>query len=121
MDQAARHLQEKEQTVTRRRYQPEQETPVLPKRKVTKGEKMLWVLGGVMILFLSVFIISNQAHIFTTSRAIDNLENKVSDQTKINQQLQVEVTELNAPERIMAYAKKKLGLNLDIKNVKVLP
>ncbi|TCP29084.1 cell division protein FtsL [Scopulibacillus darangshiensis] len=119
MNQTARHLTEGEQVVTRRHYQ--QETPVLPKRTVTKGEKLLWSIGALVVMVLAILIVSNQAKLFSASSDISGLENKLDTQSKVNHQLKVEVTELAAPERIIQYAKDKLGLKLDVKNVKVLP
>ncbi len=120
MSQTARQLREKE-PVIERHYEPGQDHQALPQRRITAGEKILWSAGGLIILVLAIFIVSNQANLFAHSRDIGQLQEKMDTQSKVNQQLSVQVTELSAPERIISYAKNKLGLKLDVKNVKVLP
>lgn len=120
MSQTARHLREKE-PVIERSYEPRHVQQELPQRRITVGEKVIWSAGFLVVLVLAVFIVSNQAQLFKNSRDIGQLQQKMDKQEKVNQQLNVQVTELSAPERIISFAKNKLGLNLNVKNVKVLP
>ncbi|MTT32010.1 cell division protein FtsL [Terrilactibacillus sp. BCM23-1] len=122
MNLAARHLEEKEQVQPKRssRVQKSAYSEGLPQRRITKGEKILWFGAGMLIVALTLIIVSYQARLFFLNGSIQNLQDKVAGQAKINQQLKVEQTNLSSPERIMKYAKEKLGLNLNIKNVKVI-
>nr|WP_239549038.1 cell division protein FtsL [Scopulibacillus daqui] len=99
-----------------------QATPKVPnKRKITRGEKCLWTIGAVIIFALAITIVSNQAKLYNSSRAASDLQDKLDHQSKINNQLKEQVNQLSSPQRIMTYAKDKLGLKLNINNVKVLP
>ncbi|MFD2616974.1 cell division protein FtsL [Terrilactibacillus laevilacticus] len=122
MNLAVRHLEEKEQVLPKKqsRVQKSANSEGLPQRRITKGEKILWFGAGMLIVALTLIIVSYQARLFFLNGSIQNLQNKVAVQAKINQQLKVEQTNLSSPERIMKYAKEKLGLNLNIKNVKVI-
>lgn len=120
MSQTARHLRVKD-PVIERSYQPLQNPQVLPKKRITVGEKLIWSVSVLVVLILALCIVANQAQLYKSTRDIGQLQQKMDTQSKVNQQLDVEVTKLSAPERIYNYAKNKLGLTLDIKNVKVLP
>ncbi|MFT8361748.1 MAG: cell division protein FtsL [Sporolactobacillus sp.] len=100
--------------------QVRQEPVVLP-RHVTKGEKILWMLAAFIIFGLAMAIVSGQARLFSTSRDIAVLQNKLDNQQKITQQLKSESDSLGSPERIVQFAEKELGLQLNVKNIKVLP
>ncbi|MFC7392454.1 cell division protein FtsL [Scopulibacillus cellulosilyticus] len=121
MNQAARNLNQTDHVVQRERNDQQSVQRVSDKRKITKGEKCLWTMAAFLIFALAITIVSNQAKLYTTTRAASDLQGKIDQQSKINNQLKEQVSQLSSPERIMAYAKDKLGLKLNIKNVKVLP
>ncbi|WP_158077186.1 cell division protein FtsL [Caenibacillus caldisaponilyticus] len=90
-----------------------------PKKRITKGEKLLWSLALVVVMALSLAIISMQARIYIANRAINDAEAKIEKATEENQRLTVEKTKLSDPKRLMEYAKKH-GYSLNINNVKVI-
>lgn len=91
------------------------------KGKVTKGEKVIVAAMMVAILIASVLVVTNYAKVYAQDREITSLQYSVQEQTEYNSSLQLEVSELSAPERIMHYAKEELGMSLDDNKVKVIP
>ncbi|MCO7126291.1 cell division protein FtsL [Sporolactobacillus shoreicorticis] len=99
---------------------PQQEQIVIT-RRITKGEKSLWIVAGMVIFLLALCIVANQAKLYMASQDAASLQSKINDQSKVTQQLKAESDRLSSPERIVRFAEKELGLKLDIKNIKVLP
>ncbi|WP_085524076.1 cell division protein FtsL [Tuberibacillus sp. Marseille-P3662] len=124
MSQVARQLTEEPTRQARHQQksgEQAQTNSVPVKKGVTKGEKVLWAAGVAVIMALAIFIVSSQAMIHATSKDINQLNNKISETAKVNNQLEAKVTKLSAYDRIHRIAKNKLGLDLNDKNVKVLP
>ncbi|GAY76464.1 cell division protein FtsL [Sporolactobacillus inulinus] len=90
-------------------------------RRVTKGEKALWAMAGIMIFVMALLLVANQAKLYIASKDVASLQSKIDEQAKVTQQLKAESDSLSSPERIVHFAEKELGLKLDIENVKVLP
>ncbi|KAA0966605.1 cell division protein FtsL [Sporosarcina sp. ANT_H38] len=109
-------------------YIRELETPVVPRkqpqvrpsRKVfSVGEKFLFVLfATILVLFLTV-ILQGQAQINDTNREVQLLEKDISEITKQNMELSIQVKEKSTYDRIWKKA-KELGLNPNENNVKVV-
>lgn len=91
------------------------------RRLITRGEKFIWSLGMVAVLILSITIVTRQAAIYSVNRDINHLQAQINSEAKVNNQLNVKVTELLAPDRIRKIARDQLGLKLNDKNVQVLP
>lgn len=98
-----------------------QEAQIVITRRVTKGEKSLWIMAGAVIFLLSLCVVANQAKLYMASQDIASLQSKIDNQSKITQQLKADSDSLSSPERIVRFAEKELGLKLDIENIKVLP
>ncbi len=95
-------------------------TIIVEKGKITKGE-MLLLTGLAFVFFIaSILVISNYAMIQSLNRDIHALQTEIDEKTQINENLQLQVTELSEPDRIMSIAKNKLGLTLNEENVKVI-
>ena len=94
-------------------------TVVIRKRKITAGEKILYVMLAIFLFAVSVKIIANQYSLYVLNKEIVTTENAVEEQTKVNNDLNVEISELSRYERIWERA-SKLGLTLDENNVKVV-
>lgn len=92
---------------------------LIPKSKITLGEKILFVACALIFTMISVKIISNQYKLYTMNQEIQKLQTNVTEQVKVNNDLNVEVSELSRYERIWERA-SKLGLKLDENNVKVV-
>ena len=119
MAQPARQLTQREYVRRQRRIENQPEPITLPKRRVTKGEKILWSMAAITLLILSIMIVGKQAHIYENTKAVSDLEQKISTAEKTNKDLQVQVQDLQQPERIINFAKEN-GLKLNTNNVKLV-
>ncbi len=90
------------------------------KFQITRGEKVLYFSTLVGVIFAAYLIISTYAAIYITNNEIHTLEQAVSSQVITNEALQLQVTELSAPDRILQIATETLGMTLNDKNVKVV-
>ena len=99
---------------------PRKQPQVRPSRKVfSVGEKFLFVLfATILVLFLTV-ILQGQAQINDTNREVQLLEKDISEITKQNMELSIQVKEKSTYDRIWKKA-KELGLNPNENNVKVV-
>jgi cell division protein FtsL len=92
---------------------------IIKKSWLTPGEKIIGLAFAGFVCFGSIHIITNQAKIYEVNKDIQVIEAKVSEQQKVNSDLQVQVSELSAYERIYKKA-KEMGLIKDENNVKVV-
>lgn len=101
--------------------QPQQtvQTVVRRKSKISIGELFLLCGLAIMISIVGVKVISNQAAIYKTNNQIQQAEASIQDQTKVNEDLQVQVKELSQYDRLWTKA-EKLGLKRNENNVKVV-
>jgi cell division protein FtsL len=106
--------------VQKQQHEPQQQQSVqkLNKFRITLGEKIILIACGAIIASLAIGIISNSAKLYIESREIQTIETKMEDQTKLNNDLRLQVTELSSPERIRRIAEEELGMKLDSKKVK---
>jgi cell division protein FtsL len=121
MSQSQQHafpLQESEYAIPERHSVEE---PLVRKRRITKGERVLWIAAGFLFFFLAALIITNQARLYHASSQIQNLQNSLSNHEKSVQQLESQADSLSSPDRIVRFAEQNLGLKLNINNIKVLP
>ncbi|RYM07268.1 cell division protein FtsL [Sporolactobacillus sp. THM7-7] len=95
--------------------------PILVRKRLTKGERWLWLFAGFVVFLLALGIVANQARLYMMSRDLQQLESKYDQQSRQLQQLKSEESTLSSPERIARFAEEELGLKLDIDNIKVLP
>ncbi|MDQ0299035.1 cell division protein FtsL [Salibacterium salarium] len=117
MDNLAQQLQrQKQQTETVHTHVQQHQIP----GKISKGEKVIFSAMIIAVLIASVFVVTNYANIYTQEREISNLNQSINEQTEMNRSLELEVSELSSPDRIMYYAKEELGMELDDKQVKVI-
>lgn len=90
------------------------------KKRITAGEKFLYIVFVVAVAVLSVFLLHKQSTIHQTTIEIQEIEKEIATIEKENVGLQVRVNELSTYERIWEKA-KSLGLTLKEENVKVVP
>ncbi|MFD1777795.1 cell division protein FtsL [Fredinandcohnia salidurans] len=104
-------------------YQPNQAPKTRPERRqkfrFSLGEKLLGIIFSVAVIFFAIHIISNQVSIYKTNIEIQQIEASISQQTKTNNDLYVQVQELSEYERLWEKA-RELGLVLNENNVKVV-
>lgn len=118
MSNVAYQLREKQEQNQKRMNKSA--TVIVEKGGITKGETILLSLLAIVFFLASIFVISNYATIQSLNRDVHVLQSDVENKTQTNEDLQLQVTELSDPERIMSIAKEELGLTLNEKNVKVI-
>ncbi|MGC4375539.1 cell division protein FtsL [Fictibacillus sp. Mic-4] len=116
MDNLAHNIQRQQQMKPNTSVQPKIRTEIVKKR-VTKGEKLLWSLAGIMLLVGALFIVSNYAALYKANSKIENLKGKITTESKIVSDLNDKVISLSSKERIYKIAKEK-GMELNEKRVK---
>ncbi|GAA0460566.1 cell division protein FtsL [Alkalibacillus silvisoli] len=108
-----------------RSYQVQQ--PVQPERKkdpqpkptsqpakkpwFTRGEKVLYSIGIVMIAVMAVIVVSFSSSVDSLNRDVQQLNTQVQEVQSQNNSLQAEVQELSNPNRILTIAEEN-GLNI---------
>ncbi|RFU71171.1 cell division protein FtsL [Peribacillus saganii] len=95
------------------------QTVIVHKAKISFGEMTLLLVLALLIAAVGVKIVSNQSAIYDTNKEIQKIEGSIDEQVKINNDLEVQVSELSTYERIWKKA-AELGLMLNENNVKVV-
>ncbi|KAB2337411.1 cell division protein FtsL [Cytobacillus depressus] len=119
MGNLARKLQHEQ------RYEQPKQTVQAPKKVkirsawLSPGEKLLGLLFTGVICFGAVNMVSNQSAIYEINKEIQDTKIAIQEQTKVNGDLEMQVSELSTYERIWEKA-KELGLKLNENNVKVV-
>jgi len=73
---------------------------------ITKGEKILYTIVGVMLLVATYVIVSFASTTDALNRDIQSLEQEISDQQVANEDLLIKVEALSEPARITRIAKE---------------
>jgi cell division protein FtsL len=115
MSSIARKIKEQQQIEQQQTVQ----TVIVHKAKISFGELVLLCVLALAIAFVGVKIVSNQSAIYQTNKEIQQAESSIDNQVKVNNDLQVQVSELSTYERIWKKA-AELGLMLNENNVKVV-
>ncbi|AUJ26778.1 cell division protein FtsL [Virgibacillus dokdonensis] len=86
----------------------EQSVPVKVTKQgwITKGEKIIYSLIGLIIIAASIYMVSFTSSTDSINREMQELENKVKVQQSENDLLKDEINSLSRPERIIDIAKK---------------
>jgi cell division protein FtsL len=100
--------------------QPERTTLPAPKRGITKGEKLLWLITALALLIGAITILTNYATIYSVNKEIQVVESEIQTEEKVIDDLTLQVAELSAPKRIKTIAKEELGMTFNDKNVEVV-
>lgn len=84
---------------------------------LTKGEKIIYALFGVVLIAACIYIVSFSSTTDSLNRELQTLEANVEQQRIENETLMFEKDELSKPERITAIAKEN-GLKIQATKVK---
>lgn len=120
MSLAAQKIRETESPRSYQTSAPNVDVQYAPRKRITKGEKVLWVLGLITILVLCISIVSNAASLYNKSKQVSQLQGEISQMTDVNTGLNTQIAKLSAPQRIIQYAETQLGMTLNVNNVKVV-
>lgn len=119
MGNLARKYQQEQQ------YEQQRHTVKVPQKVKVKnpwlspGEKILGLVFTGIVCFGAVHIVSNQAAIYEINKEIQDTKVSIQEQTKVNGDLEMQISELSTYERIWEKA-KELGLKLNENNVKAV-
>jgi cell division protein FtsL len=91
----------------------------IKKSWLTPGEKIIGVVFAGMVCFGAIHLVSNQSKIYEANKDLQLVQDKITEQEKVNGDLKVQVSELSSYDRIFAKA-KEMGLVKDENNVKVV-
>ena len=94
-------------------------TVVVRKIKISIGELILLCALALMISLVGVKVISNQAAIYQVNKQIQQAEASIQNQSKVNEDLKVQVKELSEYERLWKKA-EEFGFKRNQNNVKVV-
>lgn len=110
-------------------HEHEQEIPETPQRQQSKnrrrkmfspGEKFLYVIFASLFALVSSVLIQREGQLNDVNREVQAISHQIEQTTKQNTELSVQVKEQSTYDIIWERA-KELGLNLNEKNVKVVP
>ena len=87
--------------------------------KITPGEKILAMLFIAIVAFMAIKIVSAQAAIYEVNKDIQDVQNTIQEQSKFNNDLELQVSDLSRYDRIREKAEEQ-GLYLNENNVKVV-
>lgn len=119
MSNLARKIQQEQ------KYQQQTQTVRAPQKIKQKkswlspGEKILGLAFTGIVCFGAVQMVSNQAAIYEVNKEIQQTEQAIQEQTKVNGDLEMQVSELSTYERIKAKA-EEMGLEFSGNNVKAV-
>lgn len=100
---------------------PKQQPNIQKSRKYfSVGEKFLFVLFSIVLVAFSSMIIHTEGQINNMNREVQGLDTTINNTTKQNTELSIQVREKSTYEKVWETAKDR-GLNLNEKNVKVVP
>ncbi len=101
--------------------QPQQtvQTVVVRKTKISIGELVLLCALALMISVVGVKVITNQAAIYQVNKQIQQADASIQEQSKVNEDLTVQVKELSEYERLWKKA-EEFGFTRNENNVKVV-
>lgn len=107
----------------------EQEIPEIPQRQpspkrsrklFSPGEKLLFVIFASLFTLASSVLIQREGQLNDVNREVQAISQQIEQTKKQNTELSVQVKEQSTYDIIWERA-KELGLNLNEKNVKVVP
>lgn len=119
-------LEQRKMTSTHVREHEIPETPqVQPKKGRSRklfspGEKCLFILFASLLVAFSSVILHTEGQLNDVNREVQAIGNQIEEKTKQNTELSIQVQAESTYEKVWEKA-KALGLNLNEKNVKVVP
>ena len=91
----------------------------LKKVKILKGEKILYFLLAFLVVALPLTNVFVKALLSESNIQVEQLKNKITKQTNLNEGLSMQVNELASLDKIQEVA-KDMGLSYNNDNIKVI-
>lgn len=112
------HARREQQPLHQPKRQKQVKVKVHKKKQwISTGEKFLYSIGTTAVLATSLFFVQFSSSTDTLNRDIRSLEQDISKQESVNENLAYQVKELSNPDRILEIAKQN-GLNIQNAEVK---
>ena len=89
------------------------------KKKITKGEKMLYTLGGLCVVMTIIIKIFCGASIGHLNISVEKVKYEIDEQSKKNQSLTMKVNELTSFDNVKDIV-KDMGLSYNNDNIIVI-
>ena len=99
--------------------EPLKKSPKVKTSWLTPGEKFLGFVFTVIFSIGAVAIVGNYATLYGLNKDFQDVNKKITEQTKVNTELSMQISELSEYDRIWAKAKEQ-GLNLNENNMKAV-
>lgn len=90
------------------------------KGRFTKGEKLIYSFGVIVMVMVCFVLITNYALMYMSNHDIQQLEDQIVQQQSSIDGLSLQVKELSDPERILHIAQNDMGMTLSDDNVHVI-
>ncbi|RNA69693.1 cell division protein FtsL [Alteribacter keqinensis] len=87
---------------------------------ITRGEKIIYPLTFLAVVFAAYVMLSNYATIYIANHEIQKTERSITEQSSVNEGLSLQVKDLSEPDRILHIAQAELGMELNDQNVRVI-
>ncbi|GAA0364577.1 cell division protein FtsL [Bacillus horti] len=108
------------QTQPKKQIRGQQSKKPLAKKNILAGEKILYILGVILIVGALFILLGGNASIAQMNYETQFLEREIVTLSERNDELRVEIAELSSPERILTIAREEWGLEVNESPVKVL-
>ncbi len=86
---------------------------------ILKGEKMLYFLLFLLVIAVPISNVFTKAMLSESNIQVEQLRNKISKQTNLNESLGMQINELASLDKIQEVA-KEAGLTYNNDNIKVI-
>ncbi|MDQ0159187.1 cell division protein FtsL [Alkalibacillus salilacus] len=111
------HVQEPVQPTRRQDDQHTPQQPPVKKPWFTKGEKVIYICGILIIAVMATFVVNFSSSVDSLNRDVEQLDSQLTEVRTQNDSLHADVQELSNPNRILTIAEEN-GLNIRHAEVK---
>ena len=89
------------------------------KRKILKGEKIVWLAILIMLLVIPITNVYTKAKLSESNIEVEKLRNNIEKQQNINESLNMKISELASLDKIQEVA-NAIGLHYNNDNIRVV-
>lgn len=93
-----------------RRTEGRPKLAVAPTPEALRPRRALWVVGVVALLVAVLVVMASQALLVQSQDRLDDLQRSMTEQEAIAERQQLQLAELQSPERVVAAATERLGM-----------